>query len=349
MLLEACNIEWLSPEEYDELLAMGWFRGRGIMFRAGIICFDGGLQSTLNIRIPVADFVPKKSHRKLLRRNRSKYRIVWNVAKTDDARNALFNEHAKRFKEYTYATIEEAFLTNGPERQFEEYECAVYLGDELVALSYVDVGANAMASIMCCFGDQHSSDSLGIYTMLEEIEFAKNKGVAFYYPGYVMDQSKAFDYKLSLGPVEWLTHDGIWQQGDNTVITHTPLQVISDKMHALHEMLSLHGVDASLRYYPFFSAGFMQTPDRMLHLPAFFVWKQEQKTLAAGYDVDEERYLFFEPMEVPELGAIKMPNFTDEFKNNELYETNYIKIEFCVYFDTFNSIYGILKEILSAK
>jgi hypothetical protein len=87
----------------------------------------------------------------------------------------------------------------------------------------------------------------------------------------------------------------------------------------------------------------------MLHLPAFFVWKQEHKTLAAGYDIDEERYLFFEPMEVPELGAFKMPNFTDEFKNNQLYETNYIKIEFCVYFDTFNSIYGILKEILSAK
>jgi len=87
----------------------------------------------------------------------------------------------------------------------------------------------------------------------------------------------------------------------------------------------------------------------MLHLPAFFVWIQGQKTLAAGYDLDEERYLFFEPIVVPELGDVKMPNFTDEFKNNPLYETNYIKTEFSVYFDTFNSIYSILQEILSAK
>lgn len=345
MLMEACNIEWISPEELDELLSMGWFRGRGILFKAGIICFDGDLQSTLNVRIPVHSFLPKKRHRKLMRRNRERYRIVWGKPQFDEQRNAIYREHSQRFKEYTYESIDDAYMMNGPERQFNEYECAVYCGDQLVALSYVDVGVTSMASIMCCFLDEHADASLGIYTMLEEIEFARALGLEFYYPGYVMDHSDAFAYKLSLGPVEWLTEDNTWKAGGQEVVTSTPLIVLRERMQALHEVLSLHGIDVALRYYPFFATGFLNTPIRMLELPAFFTWRKGERTLAAGYDVDAEQYLFFEPIVVQEWDEFRMPGFTEEFNANPLYETHFIRADYRVYFDNFSALYSILEEI----
>ncbi len=343
--MEACNIEWVSPEELDELLSMGWFRGRGILFKAGIICFDGDLQSTINVRIRVDGFEPKKRHRKLLRRNRERYRIEWGKPQFDDSRNALYREHSKRFKEYTYESIDDAYMMNGPERQFDEYECAVYFQDELVALSYVDVGNKSMASIMCCFSDEHASHSLGIYTMLEEVEFARSLGLDHYYPGYVMDRSNAFEYKLSLGPVEWLVEDGTWKAGGRDTVQQTPLTILQERMQTLHEMLALHGIDAQLRYYPFFATGFLNTPQRMLELPAFFLWRQGQRQLAAGYDVDEQRYLFFEPVVMHDWDEFRMTGFTEEADANQLYVTHFMRADFRVYFDNFSSLYGILEEI----
>lgn len=345
MLMEACNIEWISPEELDEHLSMGWFRGRGILFKAGLICFDGKLQSTLNVRIPVHSFAPKKTHRKLLKRNRKRYRIIWGTPQYDESRNLIYREHSKRFKEYTYESIDDAYMMNGPERQFEEYECSVYCDDELVAISYVDVGARSMASIMCCFKEKNAGDSLGIYTMLEELEFARSLGLEYYYPGYVMDGSSAFDYKLSLAPVEWLTEDGNWRLGNRDVIHKTLLSELQERMHDLHERLSLHGIDATLRYYPFFAAGFINTPFNMLDLPAFFLWQGAERTLAAGYDLDAGQYLFFEPIYVHEWDEFRMPGLSDEFMSNPLYEVHFIKADYRVYFEDFSALFCVLEEI----
>jgi arginine-tRNA-protein transferase len=347
MLLEACNIEWISPAELDELLSFGWFRGRGIMFRAGIICFNGELQSTLNMRINVNAFTPKKSHRKLLRRNREKFRIQWGAPKWDEEHNLIFKHHSLRFSERTNESLSDSYLLEGPERQFDEFECSVFYEDRLIAFSYVDIGAQSMASIMCSFDSEFDGDSLGIYTMLEELEFAKKMGLQWYYPGYVLDHCRSFDYKLSLAPVEWLMPDQTWQSGERSILTQTPLRVLHNKMQRLHEMLSLHGIEATYWNYPYFSSGYMNTPDQMLRLPAYFSWRQSEKILAAGFDLDEGRFLFFEPIIAHEWDDYRHPMVQQEIASKPHFEKHYIKTEFSVYFDSFSSLYGIIEEILS--
>jgi leucyl-tRNA---protein transferase len=349
MLMEACNIEWISPMELDELLAQGWFRGRGILFHSDIICFDGDLQSTLNVRLNVAAFVPKKRHRKLLQRNRAKYTISWGPPKLDERHNQIYHSHAKRFKDLPHETIDEAYLLSGPERQFHEYECSVYKGDQLVAFSYADVGVNAMASIMCCFDTDLEKESFGIYTMLEEIEFAKQQGIQWYYPGYVLDKSKLFDYKLSLGPVEWLLANESWQLGERSMIVRTRTDVLNVQMQKLHEMLALNGIDASWRFYPFFASGFVTTHDAMLALPTFFSWKHGEKTYAAGYDLDEGRFLFFEPVIAHEWDEYRHPNIYDELARNDRYEVHFIKTQSRIFFNSLRAFNRIIEELTSVQ
>jgi arginine-tRNA-protein transferase len=232
---------------------------------------------------------------------------------------------------------------------FEEWECAVYLDNRLVAISFVDIGRNSMASIMCCFAKDQEKSSLGIYTMLLEMEFAKNRGLTYYYPGYVMDFSDAFAYKLSLGAAEWLNSKGQWTLNREEVLDHTYMKLLNQKMNALHEMLALHGIDATLKYYPFFAMGYLPTPEKLLELPSFFSWRQGERNFGAGYHVDEGRYLFFELSYAQELQDLQPPKFTEEFLNNPIYELDYIKTDIRVYFDTFSALYALIEEVLANK
>jgi hypothetical protein len=200
---------------------------------------------------------------------------------------------------------------------------------------------------MCCFDTELERESFGIYTMLEEIEFAKQQGLQWYYPGYVLDKSKLFDYKLSLGPMEWLLDNESWRQGERTLIAQTPTDVLNIRMQTLHEMLALNGIDASLRYYPYFASGFLITHEEMLELPAFFSWKQGEKSYAAGFDLDERRFLFFEPIIASDWDEYRHPNIHDELLRNDLYEPHFIKTESRIYFDNFEMFNGILEELLS--
>jgi arginine-tRNA-protein transferase len=89
----------------------------------------------------------------------------------------------------------------------------VFDGSELVALSYLDLGERATSSVYGMFEPAHSRRSLGIYTMLLEIEFSRRRGCAFYYPGYATREPSAYDYKKQFQGLEVLNWEtGAWDK-----------------------------------------------------------------------------------------------------------------------------------------
>ncbi|HYF38029.1 MAG TPA: GNAT family N-acetyltransferase, partial [Prosthecobacter sp.] len=88
-------------------------------------------------------------------------------------------------------------------------ECRMWAGEVLVAVSFLDVGAQATSAVYGVFEPEYSRRSLGIYTMLREIEFSRERGCRWYYPGYATQEPSAYDYKKQLGGLEFLD----WQRG----------------------------------------------------------------------------------------------------------------------------------------
>jgi arginine-tRNA-protein transferase len=61
------------------------------------------------------------------------------------------------------------------------------------------------------FDPEFSSRSLGIFTMLNEIEFAIEKKKEFYYQGYSYEGESFYDYKKRFRGTECFDWNGKWK------------------------------------------------------------------------------------------------------------------------------------------
>jgi arginine-tRNA-protein transferase len=121
----------------------------------------------------------------------------------------MFQRHKRRFRENVPDSLE-TFLSAEPAQvPCECLECRVWDGEALVAVSYLDLGLNATSAVYGVFDPDHAPRSLGIFTMLKEIEFSSAKGCRFYYPGYATLEPSAYDYKKQFAALEALN----WETG----------------------------------------------------------------------------------------------------------------------------------------
>lgn len=124
----------------------------------------------------------------------------------------MFQRHKARFKDNVPDDLD-MFLSEAPATvPCPCLECRVYQGNELIALSFLDVGTTSCSAVYGLFEPEHSWRSLGIYTMLKELERCQSLGHSYYYPGYATREPSAYDYKKQLHGLEafdWKT--GQWK------------------------------------------------------------------------------------------------------------------------------------------
>lgn len=148
----------------------------------------------LHLRLRLENYSPSESQRRVLRRN-ADLRVVLRIAQVDDQRRALFHRHKARFTESIPSSLED-FLGPNPSRvPVPTLEFGVYSGEELVAASYLACGQESVASLYGFFAPEWGRRSLGILTMLHEIQFARENGYRTYYPGYALVKPSSMDYK----------------------------------------------------------------------------------------------------------------------------------------------------------
>ena len=77
----------------------------------------------------------------------------------------------------------------------------------MIAVSYLDLGREAASSVYAIFEPEVARRSPGIFTLLQEIEFARSTGRRFLYLGYATHEPSHYDYKkrfLGLERFDWL-------------------------------------------------------------------------------------------------------------------------------------------------
>ena len=256
MTIEVELPDHLPRAELDRRLAGGWFRSGPLLFRAPVLHVDDALRDLVHVRIRLDVDPPSKRRRRLLRRNRERFRTVVQPARVDDARRALYRLTRERFVGFVVTDLDVIAL--GDQRDvYDTREVAVYDGDRLVAIGYFDVGKRAVASILGLHDPAYAKRSLGIYTMLEEMAVARDHGARWYYPGYVVPGLPGFDYKLRLGAVQYRDGQGRWRARVHPPAGSPRAEHATARMEAMMDALRRRGVPYVRRIYPALWLGYM--------------------------------------------------------------------------------------------
>jgi len=296
MPIEVRRPKTLSPIYLDKLLASGWFRSSSSISRLEYLCMNEAVGSVINIRAKLKNYQFGRNARKLLKQNKQRFtHTIRKIGNIDAPREQLYQQQKERFEIFIMDNLS-VFLydyTHKANNIFDTYEVCVYDVDKLVAVSFFDMGAKSVASILGLYNADYQKYSLGTYTLFLEIEYAIENGFTNFYPGYVILSEKgyAFEYKLRLQNLQFRDSHGIWKHIkylDQERWTHHQLE---EKVQIIAQGLSDLQIAHELRFYPYFAVAQFVPYYQCIKTPSFFqINTQNGQMLILEYLMGEEYY-----------------------------------------------------------
>ncbi|MBK8100722.1 MAG: arginyltransferase [Planctomycetes bacterium] len=198
----------LDPEVYHELMDRG-FRRSGDFFYAPDC---RGCRRCVPIRVPVVTFTPSRSQRRALLRNRD-VELRIGAPDLDAARVELYQRYLARQHRGSEQAADESTLRSFLYQPIvDTVEATYWLGERLAAVTILDVCSRSVSSVYHFFDPELARRSLGVYSVLAEIEWTKQQGIPHYYLGYWVEGARTMHYKADYRPHElWV--DGRWVAG----------------------------------------------------------------------------------------------------------------------------------------
>ncbi len=204
---QAFRMPQLDGDVYHQLMDRG-FRRSGDVFYA-MECADCRL--CVPIRVPVEEFVPSKSQRRAWRRNQD---VVMRVQGPE-----LTPEKWELYGRYMQHQHAADPTDESPQAQaatlYKEVtgtvEATYHVGDRLVAVTILDICSQSVSSVYHFFEPAEAARSLGVYSVLAEIDWAHRHGIPHYYLGFWIEGASTMHYKANYRPHE-LLRNGIWQR-----------------------------------------------------------------------------------------------------------------------------------------
>ncbi|CAN5562898.1 hypothetical protein BH10ACI2_BH10ACI2_01340 [soil metagenome] len=193
----------------DVLLAEGWRHFGNHFYRYNFGVYEGEIRRVLPLRIRVDELKLSKSQRRVLRRNDDLDVEIRPVEITDETER-LFEKHKRRFKSGVPNSIYDFISPDAANSPTKGMELRVTRDGALVAASFFDLGKNSLSSIYGIFDPDETTRSLGIFTMLKEIEYAGENGLTLYYHGYAYEGESYYDYKKKFTALEIFDWNGSW-------------------------------------------------------------------------------------------------------------------------------------------
>lgn len=165
--------------------------------------------SCIPVRVRVAEFCPRRSHKRAWRRNQDLH--VQRVAPV------YSEEHFRLYQRY----LTKRHHPNGGMEKPEHYlnflmssriDTGLYefrLQDELLAVAVVDHLAQGLSAVYTFFDPDREARSLGVYAILWEIDEARRRGLTWLYLGYWIKECPQMSYKDQYRPFE-MYRSGQW-------------------------------------------------------------------------------------------------------------------------------------------
>ena len=193
-------IQDCTKHECESLILRGWRRFGSMYFRP--ICQD--CRACESIKIDVDRYVYSKSERRVMRKAAHLHTIIRHPTLTREHLELFDNYH--RYKHHTrswdapkvdpknyYASFVHGHGDFG-------YEVLYFDQERLIAVDLIDVLEEGISSVYCYYDPEYASLSLGRYTLLQQIEFARRLGLKWIYLGYYVESCPSLAYKAEYKP-----------------------------------------------------------------------------------------------------------------------------------------------------
>jgi len=210
--MEQCRglpVDRVPPDVYHAFMNAGFRRSGHILYQP--VCRT--CRVCQPIRVPVATFAPGKTQRRVWRKNADLEVTVGPPALSTE-KSELYHRYQTQWHTGTMSGDAEScrtFLYESPVDTLEfVYRDPV---GTLLAVSLCDVCAHSLSSVYCFFEPAAAARSLGTYSALFEIAFARQHAIAYYYLGFLVRGCGAMEYKATFRPFELLGGDGEWRGG----------------------------------------------------------------------------------------------------------------------------------------
>jgi arginine-tRNA-protein transferase len=199
----------MQPEDYLALLSQSYRRSGRILYRP--VC--AWCRQCISLRVLVQEFRPTRSQSRAWRKNQD-LEIRITEPRLDQLHLALYNDYLRR-KHPSPARDAQGrnaleywgFLVDSP---VPTLEFQYWAGPRLLGVGIVDDLGTSASSVYFYFDLDARARSLGVYSVLVEIEWARRRGYRHHYLGYWVRDAASMAYKARYRPAEILLPDGRW-------------------------------------------------------------------------------------------------------------------------------------------
>jgi arginine-tRNA-protein transferase len=186
----------------NSLSKQGFRRSQNVLYRPS--CTD--CAACLSARIRVADFAPKRGHKRIAKRNAHLVRNPRSAWATEE-QYALFRSYLDaRHADGGMADMDvfefAAMIEETPVRtRVIEYRDPA-AEEDLAAVCLTDILDDGLSLVYSFFAPELHKTSLGTYVILDHIELAREAGLPYVYLGYWVPGSDKMGYKASFPALE---------------------------------------------------------------------------------------------------------------------------------------------------
>ena len=191
----AAEFPVIRGDALDFYLAQGYYRMQQDLFTCQFVPFAGRLHTAhwLRLNIPLVQWGPEQ--RRLLRRN-ARFAATIRPFRLSAEHEELYARYHAAITFDAAPTVEDVLLGGAAHNVFNTQ--VIELRDEgrLVAAGILDFGARTVAGILNFYDPAYHRHSLGKYLLLLKTDYARQRQLDYYYPGYLVHGYPKFDYKL---------------------------------------------------------------------------------------------------------------------------------------------------------
>ncbi len=195
----------------SKLIQDGWRRFGNYFSKP--ICKD--CTDCLSLRIDVKNFRFSKSQRRVFKKNKDTKIII--------RRPSITKEHLELYEKYHIYMEEKKgweYIPITPENYKDLYmegasfygkEVLYFIDGKLVGVDLIDFLEDGISAIYFFYDPDYAKYSLGKYSLLKEIEFAKKLDLDWIYLGYAVKNCNSLNYKFEYKPYQILQSDNNWR------------------------------------------------------------------------------------------------------------------------------------------
>lgn len=200
-IIQECDVDYNA-----HLIERGWRRFGNMYFRP--IC--EGCSACESIKIDVNNYRFSRSERRVMKKN-AHIKTVLRRPTASYSHIELFEKyhdymHEKRGWDRQPINIKNYYVSFVNGYNEYGYEVLYYDGDKLIAIDLIDILPNGISSIYFYYDPDYSHLSLGKYSMLRQISYAKANHLEWIYMGYYVKDCQSLAYKSDYKP--YLTLQG---------------------------------------------------------------------------------------------------------------------------------------------